>query len=128
MSLEKRRTLMKTFIESQFNYCPLMWMLHSRTPNNKINRIHERALRTVYSDYNSSFNKLIDKDGSFTINQRNVQSLAIEIYKYLHGLSPEILNEVFKVNEAIPYDLRMRNELYARNPKTVRYGTETISF
>ena len=22
----------------------------------------------------------------------------------------------------------MRNELYARNPKTVRYGTETISF
>ena len=39
-----------------------------------------------------------------------------------------ILNEVFKVNETIPYDLRMRNELYARNPKTVRYGTETISF
>ena len=52
----------------------------------------------------------------------------IEIYKYLHGLSPTILNDVFKVNETIPYDLRMRNELYARNPKTVRYGTETISF
>ena len=52
----------------------------------------------------------------------------IEIYKYLHGLSPTILNDVSKVNETIPYDLRMRNELYARNPKTVRYGTETISF
>ena len=128
MSLEKRRTLMKAFIESQFNYCPLIWMFHSRTLNNKINGIHERALRTVYSDYNSSFNELLDKDGSFTIHQRNVQSLAIEIYKYLHGLSPAILNEVFKVNETIPYDLRMRNELYARNPKTVRYGTETISF
>ena len=47
-SLEKRRTLMKAFIESQFNYCPLIWILHSRTLNNKINRIHERALRTVY--------------------------------------------------------------------------------
>ena len=128
ISLEKCRTLMKAFIESQFNYCPLIWMLHSRALNNKINRIHERALRTVYSDYNSSFNELLDKDGSFTIHQRNVQSLAIEIYKYLHGLSPAILNEVFKVNETIPYDLRMRNELYARNPKTVRYGTETISF
>ena len=128
MSLEKRRTLMKAFIESQFNYCPLIWMFHSRTLNNKINRIHERVLRTVYSDYNSSFNELLDKDGSFTIHQRNVQGLAIEIYKYLHGLSPAILNEVFKVNETIPYDLRMRNELYARNPKTVRYGTETISF
>ena len=92
---EKRRTLMKAFIESQFNYCPLIWMFHSRTLNNKINRIHERALRTVYSDYNSFFNELLDKDGSFTIHQRNVQSLAIEIYKYLHGLSPAILNEVF---------------------------------
>ena len=92
MSLEKRKTLMKAFIESQFNYCPLIWMLHSRTLNNKVNRIHERALRTVYSDYNSSFNELLDKDGSFTIHQRNVQSLAIEIFKYLHGLSPAILS------------------------------------
>ena len=89
---------MKAFIESQFNYCPLIWMLHSRTLNNKINRIHERALRTVYSDYNSSSNELFHKDGSFMIHQRNVQSLAIEIYKYLDGLSPAILSEAFKVN------------------------------
>ena len=54
MSLEKRRIVMKTFVESQFNYCPLIWMLHSRTLNNKINRLHERALRIVYSDYESS--------------------------------------------------------------------------
>ena len=66
------------------------------------------------------------KDFSFFFI-RNVQSLAIE-NKYLHGLSPAILNEVFKVNETISYDLRMRNELCARNPKTVRYGTETVSF
>ena len=64
-------------------------MLHSRTLNNKINRIHERALRTVYSDYNSSFNELLDKDSSFTIHQRNVQSLAFETYKYLLGISQE---------------------------------------
>ena len=102
-------------------------MLRSRTRNNKINRIHDRTLRTVYSDYSSSFNELLDKDGSFTIHQKNVQSLAIEIYKYLHGLSPAILSEVFQVNETI-YDLRMRNKLHARNPKTVRYSTKTISF
>ena len=71
---------MKAFLESQFNYCPLIWMLCSRALTNKINRTHERALRTVYPDYNSSFNKLFDKGGSFTIHQANVQSLAIEIY------------------------------------------------
>ena len=103
-------------------------MLHSRTLNNKINRIHERALSTIYFDYNSSFNELLDKDGSFTIHQRNVQNLAIEICKYLHGLSLATLSEVFQVNETISYDLKMRNKLYARNPKTVKYSTGTISF
>ena len=68
----------------------------------------------------SSLKKLLDKGGSFTIHQRNIQSLAIEIYKYLYGLSPGILSEFFKVNKTIPYDLKARNELYARNPKTVR--------
>ena len=77
MSLEKRRTLMKAFIESQFNYCPLIWMLHSSTSNSKINHIHERALRTVYSGYKSSFNELHDIDSSSMIHQKNVQSLAI---------------------------------------------------
>ena len=50
LSKEKLRILMKTFIETQFNYCPLMWMFHNRTINNKINRLHERALRIVYKD------------------------------------------------------------------------------
>ena len=81
MSIENPISLMKAFIESQFNCFPLIWMLHSRTLNNKINRIYERALRIVYSEYNSSFNELIDKDGSFIIRKKNVQSSTIEIYK-----------------------------------------------
>ena len=68
MSLENRRTLMKAFIESQFNYCHLIWMFHSRTMNNKINRIHERVLMTVYSDYKSSCNEFLDKNDSYIIH------------------------------------------------------------
>ena len=51
MSFDKHRTLMKAFIESQFNYCPLIWMFHSRTMNNKINRIYQKALRLFYFDH-----------------------------------------------------------------------------
>lgn len=40
---------MKAFIESKFNYSLLIWMLYPKTLNNKINPIHERALRTVSS-------------------------------------------------------------------------------
>ena len=96
--------------------------------NIKINRLHERALRIVYSDYKSSFNTFLEKDGFFSIHRRNVQSLAIEIYKFLHGLSPAILGDIIKLNRPNTYNLRTHQELYSRNPKTVRYGTEAISF
>ena len=93
---------MKMLVESQFNYCPLIWMLHSRTLNNKINRLHERALRIVY--YKSSFSTLLEKDGSFSIHHRNIQSLVIEIYKFLHGLSPAIMGNIIKLNRPTTYD------------------------
>ena len=53
MSLEKRRIVIETFVESKLNYCPLIWMLHSRILNNKIYRLYERALSIVCSDYKS---------------------------------------------------------------------------
>ena len=55
VSWEKKRIIMRVFIESQFCYCPLVWMFcHSRKLNNRINRIHERGLRMVYGDYTST--------------------------------------------------------------------------
>ena len=74
MSLNMWRLLMKMFVESQFNYCPLIWTFHSRHLNNKINNVHEKALRIVYSDYKSTFQELLDKDASFSVFQRNIQT------------------------------------------------------
>jgi len=78
LNFRKRRLLFKSFIESQFKYCPLVWMFHSRGINNKINRLHSRALRMVYNDYNSTFEELLVKDGSFSIHHQNIQRMAIE--------------------------------------------------
>ena len=50
MDLAKRKSLMNAFITTQLNYCPLIWMFHSRQLNNRINKIQERALRLVYKD------------------------------------------------------------------------------
>ena len=69
---------MKAFIESQFNYFSLIWMFHSRTMNNKMNHILEKALRLVYSNYSSNYDELLKKGGSFSIHERNIQTLAIE--------------------------------------------------
>ena len=61
-------------------------MLHSRTLNNKINRLHDRALRIFYSDYKSLFCELLEEGKSFSIYYKNIQRLAIEICKFLHNL------------------------------------------
>ena len=86
-------------------------MFHSRIMNNKITRIHERASRLVYSDHVSSFDELLKKDRSFSIHHRNIQSLAIGLYKFFHGLSPSIMKNVVHLNADIPCNLRSRSEL-----------------
>ena len=48
---QKRKILMKSFVISQFNYCPIIWMYCQRKSNNLINRIHERALRVEPHNY-----------------------------------------------------------------------------
>ena len=44
-------------------------MIHSRTLNDKINKIHERALGIVYNDDTSSFDELLRKDNSVSIRE-----------------------------------------------------------
>ena len=61
---------MKTFIQSHFNYCSLTWMFHSRILNNKINKLHERALRLVYQNENLTFQDLLELDNSVTVHQK----------------------------------------------------------
>ena len=101
-------------------------MFHSRKLNHRINRIHERALRMVYKDYNSSFAELLKKDGSLTIHQRNLHKLVTEIFKVKSGTSPQMLNEIFEFTDPT-YNLRtVKTKSYLI--RTVKYGTETLSY
>ena len=127
MSTDKLRKLMKAFIESQFGYCPLIWMFHSRTLNNHINRLHKRALRLVYKDTNSTFHDLLAKDKSFSIHHRNLQKLATEMFKIKNELSPRFMSTIFPTSKN-PYNMRSDQTFQTRNIKTVYKGTETLSF
>ena len=111
-NMNKRRILMNSFFRSQFNYCPLIWMCHSRTNNRKINRLHERCLRIICNDKQSSFIKLLEKDNSVSKHQRNLQILAIEMFKVSNGLSPVLMNDIFKLRGEQTYNLRKLSQFY----------------
>ena len=61
MSLSKKKILI---FNSQFSYCPLIWMFHSRIMNNKINRLHERCMPLIYEDKTSYFGELLEQNKS----------------------------------------------------------------
>ena len=127
MTIEKKRTLMNAFIKSQFSYCPLIWMFHSRTINQRINKIHERALKLVYcNDRQLSFENLLQKDNTVSIHQRNLQALALEIFKVKNGYSPQLLTDNFEFADR-PYDLRNPSVLKRKKDRTVFYGSESVS-
>ena len=117
---------MGSFIMSQFSYYPLIWICHSRRINNRINKLHERALKLAYNDKSSSFRELLEKDNSVTINKRNIQVLLTEIFTLKSGAALEIMTEVFKLKDH-SYDLRKNNYLERRIIKTCKYGSETVS-
>ena len=127
LSFQQRRILMKSFIDAQFNYGPLVWMFYSRTLNSKLNRLQERALRIVYQDDISPFEMLLNKENSVTIHQRNLQRLAITMYKINNNLSPKITQNLF-TNNTQNYNLRSNTQFKVAVPKTVRDGTETFSY
>ena len=85
MSLSKKRTLMNMFFNSQFNYCPLIWMCHSRENNNKINKHHER----------------------------NIKILATEMFAVSKSLARPQMHEIFKLKDQPQYSLRY-NSLFSR--------------
>ena len=109
---------MNAFFKSQFGYCPLVWMCHNRANNSKINRLHEPCLQIIHSDKQSLFETLLEKDGSVSIHNRNLQILATEMYKIKNDLSFLILAELF---EQLPVH-------HTFNKNSTYHGSESISF
>ena len=95
MDLAKKRILINAFLNAQFNYCPTIWIFHSRSLNNKISRLHECCLRMIYNDKQSNFKELLVKDNSISISIRYLYLYAIPMYMVANGISPEIMSEIF---------------------------------
>ena len=83
-------------------------MCHSHANNGKINRLHERCLRVIYSDKQSSFETLLGKNGSVSVLNQNLQILATEMCKIKNDLAPLIVT--------------------ISPIRTVYYGSESITF
>ena len=67
----------------------------------KINRIHEKSLRLVLNDHQSTLDEMLDTLTEKTIHQECIDSLPTEVYKFLDGYSPDVMNDVFHLRQNI---------------------------
>ena len=102
-------------------------MFHSPSINNKINWLHERVLRIVYSDFKSSFDNLLEKDETFSIHVNNLLKLPTEMLKISKKFSIPLMSELFhqKVNH---YDLGNPCEVSFPNFNSIFHGQGSISY
>ena len=87
----------------------------------------ERALRIIYQDHRSSFIELPAQDNSLTVHRRNLRCLVTEMFKVKIGITPKIMNDIFKRFNSY-YNLRDGFILKSYNVHKVTYGTEAVSF
>ena len=125
LNFSKFRLLIKSFVDSQFSYCPLVWMLCSRTLNNKFNKHQERSLRILYNDDISTFTQLLEKDNSITVHDRNIKLLAKEMFKVHNNILPNALGDLVTKRIMI-YDLRNPSTYLRDKSSTTSYGTESL--
>ena len=115
----KTRILFKVFFKSQFKDCPLTWMFCNATVNNRNNQLHKRALRLVYNDYDLSIDELLEKGGSFTVHDCNIQTLAVEMFKVYNNQLQTIFSDLF---------IRQANACHFFRNNAVWKGSNSISY
>ena len=103
LTIEKAKILGSTFIDSQFNYAPLIWMFCRKTFYSKIEKIHHRTLKVVHG-IDDSYNLLL-KSNSVSVHQRHLQLLVTEIIKSISQITPEFMWSFFK-SKKLSYNLR----------------------
>ena len=108
-------------MESLFGCCPLT------LDNSKINNLHERYLRIVYKDNISSFEELLKKDKSFCIGHRNIQPLAIELFKVKNNLSNRITCDIFETRN-LDYNLRSQIRFIRTRVYTSSFGLSSLKY
>ena len=70
---------------------------------------------------------LLENANEKSVNQKCIGFLLIEVYKYLNGLSPDIMNTNFKLRQNT-YDLKNFHTFESQNPRRKKFGLDSIAY
>ena len=88
LNTDCRIAMYKSFISSYFSYCPVSWISCGKRNSDKLEKLHERILCFIFSDYTSPYRELLKHGHFLSLSASRIRYLAIEMYKCVHGLNP----------------------------------------
>ena len=103
-TVEKAKMLVNTFIDSHFNYAPLIWMFCRKTLHPKIEKIHHRTLKVCIDN---SYNNILLRSNSVSIHQRHLRFFVTEIFKSISQINPEFMWSFFE-QKKLSYQCRIQ--------------------
>ena len=127
LRLKEKEIIFKTFILSNFNFCPIVWHFCSKQSARNMEKIQERALRFLSNDYQSSYASLLRKTGYISLHLSRLKSIAVEVFKCTQKLNPTFMNDMFTIKES-NINLRDPSRLYIPRFDKIQYGKKTFSY
>ena len=97
MNFEEKKILINSYFMANFNYCPLVWMLSNASSLKKIENLQKRALRFLCNDYEISYEELLSKSSTSSMNVKRLRALCVELYKTINKLNPDFMRDLFKL-------------------------------
>ena len=117
----KRKNHRFLVIETQFVYCPLIWMLCFKTDIQRV------EIQVVYNNYMATYDELLALDNKLKTHQKHLKFLDIEICKSKNKLNQSFMWKTYKGGN-IPYSWRRGTSLTIRNVNTQKYGINSLNF
>ena len=127
LDYDTKLLLYKSFISSNFEYCPLVWSFCNKVDYNKVLKIQCRALRFVCKNFVDNFETLLNECNVLGVNHVNFLKLIIEMYKCLKNLSPRFLCSLFEF-KSTDYNFRKSKLLDLKRPRSTKYGKNSFTF
>ena len=112
---------------SNFSYCPVTWIFCGKKNTIKLEKLPERALRFVYKDYITPYEKLLSQANLLSLSRYRLRFLAIEMYKSVNKLNPKFINDMFDWHNT-SYNLRDENRVCQPKFKTYTFGYRSFKY
>ena len=122
-----RMTVFKTFLLSNFNYCPTIWHFCKESNTKKLEKLQERGLRCVYNDFISPYSDLLDRANLKTLHLGRIRSIACETYKILNNIGPTFNQNLF-IYRNTEHNTRGSSKVLLPSVRTTSYGLKSLRF